>query len=220
MTPPLLFSVIVATWNRVELLPRALASLEAQECTKWEALVVDDGSVDATSEFLAGWRDEGRRRALRISHSGLSAARNAGLAAARGHWITFLDSDDEYAPRHLAVRAAALARNPGLDLLHGGYRVIGPPGAHFVPDAEQPGRLIPLSECVVGGTFVFRAEFLRALGGFPDLPYAMDYALMQRVRAADGQVDTCDDPTYLYHREPGVGMCEERRPDAAEPAGS
>lgn len=219
MLPPPLFSVIVATWNRVGLLPRALASLEAQECAEWEALVVDDGSVDATPEFLARWRDEGRRRALRIPHAGLSAARNAGVASARGRWITFLDSDDEYAPDHLSARAAALAAASDLDLLHGGYRVIGPPEALFVPDAENPGRLIPLSECVVGGTFVFRAEFLRALGGFPDVPYAMDHVLMQRVRSADGRVGSCDEPTYLYHREPGVGMCEERRPDAAEPAG-
>ena len=220
MTLPPLFSVIVATWNRVDLLPRALASLEAQQCAEWEALVVDDGSVDATPEFLARWRDEGRRRTLRIPHAGLSAARNAGLAAARGRWITFLDSDDEYAPEHLAARAAALAATPGLDLLHGGYRVLGPPEAHFVPDADDPARLIPLSECVVGGTFVFRAEFLRRLGGFPDIPYGMDYALMQRVEAAGGRVGLCGAPTYQYHREPGVGLCEERRPDAAERAGS
>lgn len=218
MSPPPLFSVIVATWNRADLLPRALASLEAQACADWEALVVDDGSEDGTPGLLARWADGARRRALCRPHAGLSAARNAGLAAARGTWITFLDSDDEYAPGHLACRAETLAAAPGLDLLHGGYRVLGPPEAHFVPDADDPTRLIPLSKCVVGGTFVFRAEFLRALGGFPDIPYGMDYALMQRVTAAGGRVGTCAAPTYLYHREPGVGMCEERRPDAAERA--
>lgn len=218
MTPIPLFSVLVATWNRADLLPRALASLEAQTCADWEALVVDDGSVDGTPYLLEHWADGARRRALRRPHAGLSAARNAGLAVARGRWITFLDSDDEYAPEHLATRAEALAAAPGLDLLHGGYRVLGPPEAHFVPDADDPTRLIPLAECVVGGTFVFRAEFLRGLGGFPDIPYGMDYALMQRVMAAGGRVATCATPTYLYHREPGVGMCEERRPDAAERA--
>ena len=212
VAPPF-FSVVVATWNRASLLPRALDSLAAQAWTDWEAIVVDDGSTDDTPELLARWSHPPTRRALARPHAGLSAARNAGIAAARGRWIAFLDSDDAYAPDHLAARAAALATDPDLDLLHGGYRVVGPPEAHFVPDADHPARMIPLSECVIGGTFVVRAAFLRALGGFPDIPYGMDYALMKKARAAGGRVGLCEAPTYIYHREPGVGMCEERRPD-------
>lgn len=215
MTPPIpadpALSVVVATWNRARLLPRALASLLAQSFPAWEGLIVDDGSSDDTATAAAPWLSDPRFRYFPRAHAGLSAARNAGIAAARAPWITFLDSDDAYAPNHLMSRMEILAASPDIEILHGGYAVIGPPEAHFVPDVHDPSRLIPLAACVVGGTFVIRADLLRRLGGFPDIPYGMDHALMERARAAGARVAECAEPTYLYHREPGMGMCEEQR---------
>ena len=116
---------------------------------------------------------------------------------------------DEYAPEHLETRARLIREHPEASLIHGGYEVLGPPEAHFVPDARDPGRLLPLSECAVGGTFVIRADVFRAVGGFPDVPYGMDFELLRRMTGQP--VIRCDCPTYLYHRETGAGMCEEVR---------
>lgn len=204
-------SVVVATWNRAGLLPRALASLLAQTEPGWEALIVDDGSTDATPEVVARWLEDSRFRYLSLPHRGLSAARNSGIDAARAPWVTFLDSDDAYTPDHLESRLRILLAAPDTDLLHGGYTVIGPPESRFVPDVHDPAHLIPLSECVVGGTFVLRSAWIRAQDGFPPVSYGMDHALMQRALAVDARIVECHHPSYLYHREPGVGMCEERR---------
>jgi glycosyltransferase involved in cell wall biosynthesis len=205
------FSVVTAVWNRAGLLPHALDSLRAQTCADWEGLVVDDGSTDGTPAVVTPWLCDPRFRLLERPHRGLSAARNAGIAEARGEWITFLDSDDVYESDHLEQRLRFIAAHPEVEVIHGGYRVIGPPGTHFVPDARDPGRLIPIADCVVGATLVVRASLLREVGGFPDVPYAMDYHLMETLRGRT-VVGECPSPTYLYHRRIGEGMCEEGRP--------
>ncbi len=213
------FSVLIATWNRAPLLPRALDALLAQSFTDWEAILVDDGSTDDTAAVVDRYRADPRILYLPRPHAGLSVARNAGAAIARGAWITFLDSDDAYAPDHLEVRAGLCRDHPDAALIHGGYRVIGPPEAHFVPDARDSSRMIPLAECVVGGTFVIRRKVFAAAGGFPDIPYAMDLALFERLEGT-GPVIVCLDPTYLYHREAGDGMCAEAKPDPrSDPSG-
>jgi glycosyltransferase involved in cell wall biosynthesis len=204
------FSVVIATWNRAPLLPRALESLRLQTFPDWEAIVVDDGSTDGTSEVMRSWLRDSRFRCLRQEHSGISAARNRGIAAAAGRWVTFLDSDDAYEAEHLASRRRFIDEHPDARFVHGGFRLVGPPETAFVPDATDPARLIPLSECAVGGTFVIAADYLAELGGFPDVPYAADFELMNRA-LEKGPVHTCHDPTYVYIREPGVGECEARR---------
>jgi glycosyltransferase involved in cell wall biosynthesis len=207
-----LFSVIIATWNREHVLPRALESLARQTCENWEAIVVDDGSTDATRSAVAPWLRDARFRFLARDHEGISGARNAGLAAARGSWTTFLDSDDAYAPDHLAARRELIERHPGVRFFHGGFRLVGPPETAFVADARDPSRLIPLSDCAIGGTFVVETRYLRELGGFPDVPYAMDFALLN-LALDRGPVVKCEHPTYIYIREPGQGECEMRRPE-------
>ncbi|MDW7997362.1 MAG: glycosyltransferase family 2 protein, partial [Bacteroidota bacterium] len=137
--------MVLCTYNRARLLPRALRSLIHQHWQDWEAIVVDDGSTDATPLLLAAARaEEQRLRFLRISHQGPGAARQYGIRHARGTYITFLDSDDEYLPEHLELRARYLQHNPEAVFLHGGFEVIGPP---LVPDRHNPSRLIPISEC-------------------------------------------------------------------------
>jgi len=212
------FTVILATWNRASLLPRALESLSAQSFTDWEAVIVDDGGTDDTPRVAAPFLADPRFRLLLRPHAGLSAARNAGAAIARGAALTFLDSDDAYAPGHLAERDRLARAHPEAVLIHDGYTVIGPPEAHFVPDARDPARMIPLADCVVGGTFVIPARVFREVGGFPDIPYAMDFALFNALEAR-GPVIRCAAPTYLYHRETGEGMCAEAR-DGGTPRGT
>ena len=99
-TPETLVSIVIPTWNRSGLLRRALASVRDQTWSHWEALVVDDGSEDDTREVVAALAEQDPRIRLVVRpHEGVCAARNAGLAEARGGFIAFLDSDNEWMPR-------------------------------------------------------------------------------------------------------------------------
>ena len=92
------FSVVIPTYNRAPLLPRALRSVLGQTFEDFELLVVDDASTDDTTAVVAAHQDR-RISYLRLQENGgVANARNAGIAAARGTFVCFLDDDDEYLP--------------------------------------------------------------------------------------------------------------------------
>ena len=118
-----LISVILPTHNRSQILRRAVASVVAQAYPNWEIIVIDDGSTDDTPAVIAGLHDEvgqQRLRAIRIEPSGVCAARNHGLAAARGDFICYLDDDNIMQRLWLKAVAWAFAQRPDVDVLYGG----------------------------------------------------------------------------------------------------
>ena len=98
---PLRCSVVIPSYNRLNVLPRAVASVLAQDEPDFELIVVDDGSTDGTSAWLAGLTDPRIQVIAAERNRGVSAARNRGLAAARAPVVAFLDSDDAYRPQRL-----------------------------------------------------------------------------------------------------------------------
>jgi len=102
-------SVVLATYNRRQSLPRAIASVLAQQDVAFELVVVDDASTDDTRSYLATLDDPRVRVIAAERNAGPSAARNIGIEAAGADVIAFLDSDDVYRPRRLAASLAALA---------------------------------------------------------------------------------------------------------------
>jgi glycosyltransferase involved in cell wall biosynthesis len=106
--------VVLATYNRRRLLPRAIASVLAQEDAAFELIIVDDASRDDTQAYLATLDDPRVRVIACPSNGGPSAARNRGLAAARADIVAFLDSDDAYRPRRLAAPLATFAADRSL----------------------------------------------------------------------------------------------------------
>src|SRR4051812_19145790 len=109
MAAPLV-SVVIPTRDRADRVLAALASVERQTWTAWEAIVVDDGSTDSTPEVLAGAGErEPRVRVVRNDRSeGGSAARNRGIAMASGDVLAFLDDDDEWLPTKLTEQVGFL----------------------------------------------------------------------------------------------------------------
>jgi glycosyltransferase involved in cell wall biosynthesis len=107
-------SVVLATYNRRRCLPRAIASVLAQDGVSFELIVVDDASCDGTAGYLATLADPRIRTIAAPRNGGPSAARNLGLDAARAGVVAFLDSDDVYRPGRLAAPLAAFAADPGL----------------------------------------------------------------------------------------------------------
>jgi glycosyltransferase involved in cell wall biosynthesis len=107
-------SVVLATYDRRHSLPRAIASVLAQDGVRFELIVVDDASRDGTADYLATLHDPRIRTITAERNGGPSAARNLGLKAARAGIVAFLDSDDAYLPRRLAASLAAFAADAGL----------------------------------------------------------------------------------------------------------
>ena len=119
-------SIILPTYNRAKFLPQAFASIRSQQYTDWELIVVDDGSTDDTRELVAeltrGWPQPVRY--VYQENQGAYGARNTGLDFARGQYIAFFDSDDEWLPHHLADCVAALEANPDVDWVYGACRIV------------------------------------------------------------------------------------------------
>ena len=98
MNTPLV-SVIVPTYNREKYITLALDSILSQTFKDYEILVIDDGSTDNTKEALKSYMD--KIHYIYQNNAGVSAARNAGIRIAKGEWLAFLDSDDEWNPTYL-----------------------------------------------------------------------------------------------------------------------
>lgn len=115
-----LVSVILPTFNRAATLPRAIMSVLDQSYRNLELLIVDDGSRDNTAEVVAGIRDPRLRYIPLDVNGGASSARNAGLREARGDFIAFQDSDDEWLAGKLEkqVRAAQATGEAAVTVFH------------------------------------------------------------------------------------------------------
>jgi len=105
-----LVSVIIPTYNREKKLPKAINSVIKQTYKKWELIVVDDRSTDDTQELVKRYVSKDKRiRYVKNTHKqGPSGARNQGMELAKGKYIAFLDSDDEWLKHHLKESVAVL----------------------------------------------------------------------------------------------------------------
>jgi len=113
-------SVVMPTRNRSSQVTTAIASVESQTYATWELVVVDDGSTDETPAVLAARAaGESRITVTRTDGVGAAAARNAGLAAATGDWIAFLDDDNVMHAGWLRAVAEYVGRTPGCTALYG-----------------------------------------------------------------------------------------------------
>ncbi len=112
-----LISIILPTRDRAALLPAAIASIQAQTYDRWELLVVDDGSRDATAVVVTGYLKDPRIRLLQTGGKGVAAARNAAMAQATGYLFAYLDSDNSWRPEFLEISASHLIER-NLDLAY------------------------------------------------------------------------------------------------------
>ncbi len=113
------FSIIIPTYNRASTIARAISSVINQSFGNWELIVIDDGSNDDTKEIVEKFNDV-RIRYFWQENQERSAARNYGISLAKGEWICFLDSDDEYLPNHLNVFSIAIVNHPKVNIFRTG----------------------------------------------------------------------------------------------------
>ena len=187
-TPPRI-SIIMPCYNAAAHLPLSVGSVHAQTCTDWELIAVDDGSSDDTLAWLQAQTDS-RVRVYGQTNQGVSAARNAGLALARGQYVAFLDADDTWDPDFLSKMSAALEQRPDTVLAYCGWQNVGlegPRGEPFTPpDYETPAKRVALfTGCrwPIHAALTQRAAILAAGGFNPRLKNAEDYALWLEIAA-------------------------------------
>ena len=201
-------SVVIPTRNRWKLLrDHALDSALAQVDVTVEVIVVDDASTDETAERLATFRDDRVRVIRHEARKNRSRARNAGLAAARGEWIAFLDDDDLWAPGMLRAQLETAQRERAslvcgaLVLVDDTLNVIERVQA---PDPRHLARSLLRSSVIhCPAAVTVRTDLVREAGGFDErLNEIEDWDLWIRI-AAETRAAACKEVlvAYLVHSQ-------------------
>jgi glycosyltransferase involved in cell wall biosynthesis len=168
-----LVSVVIPTFNSGDFAAASIGSVLTQSYRRIEVLVIDDGSVDGTPQNVLEMGD-GRVKLEEISHRGVAAARNTGVAKARGEFVAFLDHDDLWYPAKLDRQVAWLQEEPALclvgcfmDLITGSDQVVGKTGQELDRRGQEQvaiGRLMPFPMSSV----LVRRDALDEVGGFDE----------------------------------------------------
>ena len=120
-----MISIIVPVYNTERYLPACIDSVRNQTYTDWELLLVDDGSSDSSGRICDQYAElDPRIRVVHKSNNGVSAARNTGIDAAKGEYLVFLDSDDEFAPDCIELLAEPLKKRD-YDFVIGQVVIVG-----------------------------------------------------------------------------------------------
>ncbi len=207
-----LVSVILPTYNRSASLARAIESVLNQGYGEIELLVVDDGSIDGTMGLMRGF-DDPRLKYIRLErNAGAAHARNVALRSARGEYVAFQDSDDEWMPEKLQKQLRALADNQEAAVVYTDMIWVSDDGRREYMSAPEVdlGRLVGRDgrEYQVFGlgiqTVLARAHCIRETGFFDEtLPRFIDLDYMIRLSIKYPFVHLRE-PLVVYHSSQGI----------------
>jgi teichuronic acid biosynthesis glycosyltransferase TuaG len=212
-------SVIIPTWNRAHTLGKAIESALAQTVPVLEILVCDDGSTDDSFRLVKGFK---KSKVIWVDglHTGLPAvARNRGLEVAKGEWVAFLDSDDEWLPTKLQKQMDCLRKSGTKAVCSNAIRIIPD---HF--DTKSPSYFFPeavnkslnfddllQTNSVICSSALLHHSLLAVTGPFPDNPKLRaleDYALWLRVSCLTS-ISFLAEPLVSYYDNPGESVRKE-----------
>lgn len=211
---------MIPAHNRAGLVGRAIDSALNQTLAPHEVIVVDDDSTDSTPEAL-GEFGEAIRTVRTERNVERGAARNLGARRARGEFVAFLDSDDEWAPEKLWAQTPAMRESlpsvTGVTWIDAGGR---PARQSYVPPAGA-WDLLPVRNPYLGSpsSLTLPRELFHQLGGFPerlDVQGAEDWLFLLRLRAAGGRLAVVDRPLVRYRRHGGNSIGDPRRVAASQ----
>ena len=198
-----LVTVVIPCFNQGHFLGDALASIRAQGYQPIETVVIDDGSSDGSSDIA----EANDVAVIRQANAGLGAARNAGLAAARGEFIIFLDADDELLAGAVESGVAALRAHPNMACVVRRCQEMDSE-RRTLPTVHTPVNTSDLYRDWLGGNFVwtpgaavFRTNAIAAIGGFPaEIGPTADYAVYLKL-SRSGRVifDPVEAVRYRQH---------------------
>lgn len=201
-------SIVIPAYNCAWCIDRALDSVAAQSFRDYEVIVVDDGSTDDTAAALAARPEP--LRVIRQANAGMSAARNTGIASARGEFVAFLDSDDWWRPAKLAAQVELMRADPQLGFCSSATELQSPDGL-TVGEWGCPASTEGLVAQILGGvsavaggasSVLVRRSLLEALAGFDArLRGAEDTDMWIRLGAA-GRYVCLSEPLVVVTRNP------------------
>ena len=212
-------SVVIPAHNAATTLAATLDSLLAQTRGDWRAVIVDDGSTDATRHLAEQYAARDNRFSLLSGDSGrqgVSAARNRGIAASNGRWLLFLDSDDTVEPTFVERMVGRLEGQPGAKVAYCGSRRVTADGRRGPPWIATSVARAPFEtlarDCpvVIHGVVLERALVVE-LGGFdPDLRTCEDTDLLQRIARTGVPFLLVPEALALYHMRAGSLSADAR----------
>ncbi len=221
MTAPEI-SVVLPVWNRAATLRRAIDTVLAQQGVGFELVVVDDGSTDDSVAVAEAVQDPRLRVIRHPANKGAGAARNTGIAAARGGWVAFQDSDDAWLPGMLARQMAALAAMPQAVACYCALRIEADPPRQVPPPGHEPvaGDLraaLLRGSFISTQTLVARRDALERIGGFDaDLPALIDWDCVIRLSALGPIAHVPEALVVQRFSENSITRYPERRRQAQE----
>lgn len=182
-------SVILPTYNRAHLVGRAIQSVLDQTYQDFEIIVVDDGSRDNTEEIINGFTDTRIRYVKHQKNKGGSAARNTGIKLAKGKYIAFQDSDDEWLPEKLEKQMKAFKKaSDEVGVVYTGFHRIKDGITYYVPSDDITKKEGNIHNTLLYGNFVttqvavVNAECFKKVGMFDEsLPRLQDWELWIRI---------------------------------------
>lgn len=181
MTAEPLISVILPTFNRATLLPRAMASVLNQDYTKTELIIVDDGSTDDTTVVVDSISDSRIRYLRLMSNGGPGRARNMGIRLARGSLVAFQDSDDEWIPGKLTKQLQAIETEGDLpQFVYTGFWREAHGYRKYIPTASQIARKGGFFRALLCGNFIgmptllVSRSCLALVGGFDETMQSLE----------------------------------------------
>lgn len=198
-----LASVVIATYDRAQLVVEAVQSVRRQTYAPIEIVVVDDGSTDDTAERLAQFGDE--IVYIHQDNAGVSAARNRGLKAATGHYVALLDSDDQWHPEKLAKQVAFMQAHPDFGMVLANTRVTSIDGEvhhnrprEYIPrDGYTLDTVLRAPQLVPSAVLLHRrvlddvGYFDTSLKTAEDIDYMLRVALAHKIGVIDEDLTFC-----------------------------
>lgn len=229
--PPAPISVVIPLYDKAPFVVRAIDSVLNQGKQPAEVIVVDDGSTDSGAELVSCIPDP-RLRLLRQSNGGVSAARNAGIAAARFPLIAFLDADDQWMPHHLETIIQLTERYPTCDVFATSYFFQSSQTCHrqaIMRRANLKGADGVLKDYLLtaihsdpplfSSAVAVTKRALDQIGGFP-IGIAQGEDLLTWVRLAlQFQIAYSWRPSVLFWNPEFDSACPTRRPEVPDRVG-
>lgn len=224
------FSVIIPLYNKAPYIRKALESVLAQTYTDYELIIVDDGSTDGSAEIAETFlQDLASRlsplafRLIRQANSGVSAARNNGVAQSYGEYLAFLDADDWWEPTYLERMAQLINDYPDAGLYACNYVYYKPGKTHVALKNIETGYInYPKAYCEEGGmpvtsiSVAIPRKVFDEMGGFPlGIKLGEDFLLWSKI-ALHYLVAFLNEPLAWYNNDVPVNLRATRNLHAPE----
>lgn len=212
-----LVSIIMPAYNAEKFISKSIESVLQQTYPNWELLVINDGSIDNTSNIVNSFNDS-RIKLIEQDNSGVSKARNTGIANSTGEFIAFLDSDDLWLQDKLEIQVKYMINNQNIILSYGDYLSFIEDGKIIENKQLYPFKIKDLKERLLVFNFIatltvmVKSDVLKDTGGFDTEFFGPeDWDLWIKI-SQKGDIDYIKENLAMYREhEGGISKNKKRQ---------